>query len=64
MLKIVRVAVGGTWLRVKSCEGEKSFWLKPVNPDATIALRGDTVIQQERYSHSFGESQVRGSILH
>lgn len=57
MMKFIRQLTGGTWLKLKSCDKSCEYWVRPTNPNATIELKRDQIVKQERYSHQLIPNQ-------
>lgn len=54
---MIRKAVGGTWLKVKTSDNKGEYWVRPSNPTATEALKQDQVIDRECYGSCLFRSQ-------
>lgn len=51
MIKMIRQTLGGTWLKIKSLDKTKEYWVRPTHPDALEKLSPSHIVKKERYSH-------------
>lgn len=49
MYKIVRLVVGGTWLKVRSVHGNTCYWIRPECPKAIERLKLVDIVAREEY---------------
>lgn len=57
MFKLIRTFIGGIWLKVKSIDGNREYWVRPTCPTSTERLMGGKIIAKECYPHTLMQSQ-------
>lgn len=57
MFKLIRTFIGGIWLKVKSIDGKREYWVRPTCPTSTERLMGGKIIAKECYPHALMQSQ-------
>ncbi len=57
MIKMLRKTVGGTWLKLKSGDNTREYWVRPSNPKATQMLKCEQVVDIEEYAKCLFNTQ-------
>lgn len=60
---MLRKAIGGTWLKVKSVDDKREYWVKPSNPEATQFLKRDKILETECHGTCLFRSQDMTTIF-
>ncbi len=50
LFKLIRAMIGGTWLKIKTCDKTREYWCRPTNPESMEQLAQVNLVKKERYN--------------